>query len=300
MEWRPLTAADVPAVYALEAAGEAFDDGVVEVTEDDIEGDWERPDFRPESMSMGGFVGGDLVAYAEVFQGRAEALVHPDHRGKGLGTHLARWSWEVVRAEGRHRVGQTISDNETAAAALFAGLGYERGHTAWILRIPLAAGATTPPLPPGYRFRLYRPEVDDFEMYTLIDEAFAEWRGADSESMGFDNWAACTLRGVSPSFVVLLEHDEAGAGTGRLVGAAVARDFPDSGEGWIEQVAVRREHRGRGLGGALLAESFSRFRAAGRTGAGLSTDSRTGALGLYQHAGMAVVRSYTRWVKTGL
>jgi ribosomal protein S18 acetylase RimI-like enzyme len=217
-------------------------------------------------------------------------------------------------------VGQTLSDNEQSAAALFQSLGYEQGHTAWILRRTLVPALPAPALPPGYRFRPYAPGVDGLAIYELIDEAFSEWRNADSEPMGFENWAAYALRDVPQEFVVLLEYDPEAAGgrpagatpdatpgatsttpaTGRLVGASVGNDYESQGEGWIEQIAVRREHRGRGLGGALLAESFRRFLAAGRVSAGVSTDSRTGALGLYEHAGMAVVRSYTRWVKTGL
>jgi GNAT superfamily N-acetyltransferase len=116
---RPLTEGDVQAVYELEAAGEAFDDGVVEVMLSDLESDWLRPDFDPTTMSTGMFLGPRLVAYALVFQGRAEALVHPEYRGKGLGAELAKWTWSVARSEGRNRVGQTISDNEASAAALF-------------------------------------------------------------------------------------------------------------------------------------------------------------------------------------
>jgi mycothiol synthase len=289
-----LTAADVHAVYQLEAAGEAFDDGVVEVSESDLEADWSRPDFDPLTMSVGAFRGPRLVAYAEVFQGRAEALVQPEYRGLGLGAFLAKWTWTVARSEGRDRVGQTISDNEQSAAALFASLGYERGHTAWILRTSLLEDRAVPALPEGYRFRPYLPGDDDLEIYRLIDEAFAEWRNADSESMGFENWVAGTLRNVAPEWVVLLERAD------RLVGVLVGQDYESEGEGWIEQVAVRLEHRGQGLGRALLEESFHRFREAGRTRCGVSTDSRTGALGLYQRVGMSTVRSYTRWVKLGL
>jgi len=288
VSWRPLMAADLHAVYQLEAAGEAFDDGVVEVSESDLAADWTRPDFDPLTMSIGAFSGPRLVAYAEVFQGRAEALVHPEYRGLGLGTFLAGWTWTVARSEGRDRVGQTISDNEQSAAALFASLGYQRGHTSWILRTDLPGGRPAPALSEGYRFRPYLPGDDDLEIYRLIDEAFAEWRNADSESMGFENLVACTLRDVAPESVVMLEHAD------RLVGVAVGHHYELEREGWIEQVAVRREHRGQGLGRALLEESFRRFREAGRTRCGVSTDSRTGALG------MSVVRSYTRWVKVGL
>jgi GNAT superfamily N-acetyltransferase len=246
-------------------------------------------------MSLGAFEGPLLIAYAQVMQGRAEALVHPKHLGRGLGTVLARWTWEVARSEGRDRVGQTISDSERSAAALFESLGYVPGFTAWILRIDLAHPRAAPSLPEGYRFRPYRPGEDDGEIYRLIDEAFEEWRNAASESMGFENWAASTLHSVAPDWVVLICDS-----TGSLVGTAISLDYGPDEEGWIEQVAVRKDHRGQGLGGALLEESFRRFRESGRSRAGVSTDSRTGALGLYQHVGMSIARSYTRWVKTGL
>ena len=200
----------------------------------------------------------------------------------------------MARSEGRERVGQTVSDNELSAAALFQALGYERGHTAWILRRKLDGPLPAPPLPAGYRFRAYAPGVDDLAIYELIDEAFSEWRNADSEPMGFENWAATrcgTCRRSSSS---------CSSTWAPLIGVSVGRDYESQDEGWIEQIAVQREHRGRGLGGALLAESFRRFQEAGRGSAAVSTDSRTGALGLYEHAGMAVVRSYTRWVKTRL
>jgi hypothetical protein len=35
----------------------------------------------------------------------------------------------------------------------------------------------------------------------------------------------------------------------------------------------------------------------GRSVVQLSTDSRTGALGLYEHVGMRIVRSYTHYAK---
>lgn len=313
VSWRPLTTADLHAVFEVVAASEAFVDGVIEATESDLRESWDRPDLDLERMSLGGFADGRLVAYAVMFQGRVEASVHPDHRGGGLGTCLAEWTWDVARSEGRQRVGQTVSDNDRSATSLFEALGYERGHSAWILRRSLDAPIPAVVLPAGYRFRSYDPEADGPGIYALIEESFSEWRNADSEPMGFENWVAYALKGAREDFIVLLEHDpqavvglparDAHIGALRanaLAGVSVGHDYEAQGEGWIEQIAVRREHRGRGLGGALLAESFWRFKQAGRTSAGVSTDSRTGALGLYERAGMAVVRSYTRWVKTGL
>jgi mycothiol synthase len=236
-----------------------------------------------------------LAAYAQVFQGRAEALVHPEHRGKGIGSALMRWTWEVARSEGRTRVGQTVSENEREAEALFRANGYEATHTSWILEIVLGPDHARPPaLPPGYRFRSYDPGVDDREVFTVIDEAFDEWRGPGSESMGFENWVAHTLHEIDAGLVVLVEYE------GRIVGAAIDHDYGPDAEGWIEQVAVERSHRNQGLGRALLEECFRRFQELGRSHCGVSTDSRTGALSLYEHVGMTVRRSYTRWTKSGL
>ncbi|OFW57887.1 MAG: hypothetical protein A2133_01425 [Actinobacteria bacterium RBG_16_64_13] len=290
---RRLTLGDVPAVYDLEAAGETFDDGIVEVDLSDLQADWGRPDFDPASMSVGVFFAGALVAYAQVFQGRAEALVHPAHRGKGIGTALARWTWGVAAAEGRDRVGQTVSENEHAAEALFRANGYESTHTSWILRVDLEGGAAppAPSLPAGCHFRPYHPGEDDREIFAVIDTAFDEWRAQGSESMGFENWAVWALHDATPGLIVLVEFE------GRVVGAAIGHDYGPEAEGWIEQVAVEKGHRGKGLGRALLEESFRRFWEIGRRQCGVSTDSRTGALTLYEHVGMSVRRSYTRWTK---
>jgi len=295
--WRPLEMSDVPAVFLLEAAAEAFDDGVVEVEFDDLEADWRRPDFDPQTMSLGVFSGGRLWAYAQLFQGRAEAVVHPDRRGRGLGEAVARWTWDATRAQGRDRVGQTVSENEHAAEALFQALGYEITHTSWILRKELDPDCDplrVPVLPDGYSFREYDPGSDDREVFDVIDIAFDEWRGPGSESMGFDNWSASMLRSAGGRLVLLIERE------GRMVGTAVCRDYGPDSEAWIDQIAVAKAHRGRGLGGALLEECFRRFATIGRHCCGVSTDSRSGALGLYENAGMAVDRTYRRWTKSGL
>jgi len=294
-ETRSLTLDDIRDVYELEAAGEAFDDGMVEVELSDLRADWGRPDFHPDTMSVGVFTAGTLAAYAQVFQGKAEAMVHPDHRGNGIGGALARWTWDRARAEGRTSIGQTISENEHAAEALFRVHGYEPTHTAWILRVALGPDEpASPDLPAGYGFRAYHPGRDDLRVFTLIDTAFQEWRSPDSRSMGFDNWRAWALHDVDPALVVLLKRGR------RLVGAAIGHDSGQEAEGWIDQIAVDRAHRGQGLGRALLEECFRRFWRLGRSQCAVSTDSRTGALALYEHEGMSVRRSYTRWTKTGI
>jgi mycothiol synthase len=66
---------------------------------------------------------------------------------------------------------------------------------------------------------------------------------------------------------------------------------------WVAQLAVVREHRARGLGRALLVHAFGVAWRAGLRHVGLSTDSRTGARGLYEHVGMRVTRTSWEYAK---
>ena len=72
-----------------------------------------------------------------------------------------------------------------------------------------------------------------------------------------------------------------------MVGAAIVFDAPD--EAWVAQLAVAKEHRGRGVAQQLLADAYAAARARGLRHAGLSTDTRTGALDLYLRLGMRVL-----------
>jgi ribosomal protein S18 acetylase RimI-like enzyme len=146
-------------------------------------------------------------------------------------------------------------------------------------------------LPEGIAFRDWVPGQDDRRIYDVVHTAFAEF---GHRSQGFGNWAVTTLRheAASPELVPLAVDGE------RIIGVALGVDYgPSDPEGWVEHLAVERAYRGRGIGGALLRESFRRFRRAGKPRAGLSTNSDTGALGLYEHVGMHVERSYTRYAK---
>ena len=89
--------------------------------------------------------------------------------------------------------------------------------------------------------------------------------------------------------VVLACRDE------RMVGASLVRTFSD-GTGWISQLAVAPGERGRGLGRALVLESFRRLVASGASALGLGVmAANRGALGLYLDIGLSVDREWQQW-----
>ena len=77
-----------------------------------------------------------------------------------------------------------------------------------------------------------------------------------------------------------------------LAGVAIGKTFSD-GSGWIAQLAVAHEHKGRGLGRALILEAFARRVAGGATqlGLGVSADNPD-ALRLYLSVGLEIDREW--------
>jgi ribosomal protein S18 acetylase RimI-like enzyme len=82
---------------------------------------------------------------------------------------------------------------------------------------------------------------------------------------------------------------------GEVVGASLGQVA--GGEGFVRQLAVAPSHRGQGLALALLREGFRRNVARGMPAAILGVDAAnpTGALVLYEKAGMRVHEQFTRW-----
>jgi mycothiol synthase len=216
--------------------------------------------------------------------------VHPDHLGRGIGAALLRWAEARARDAGSPKIGQTVPDTNPSAAALLSSNGYGVRWETWVFQKDLDAEPAAPRLPEGITLRTFDEGRDARAVYDLIETAFSEWPDRDP-GFGFEDWVASFMRreDFDPSLTFLLED------AGELVGVALCLVYGD--EGWVQQIAVKRSHRGRGLGGALLQAAFGEFRRRGMKTAGLSTESRTGARGVYEHVGMTVTRSYTRYSK---
>jgi len=289
---RPATPDDVDALTDLIGACELHDDGEVGIDRDDVRMGFDRAGYAPSEDSLLVFEGREPVAWAEVYQNRAEADVRPSHRGRGIGAVLLAWTEGRALAHDESKVSQTVTHANRGAAALFAARGYEPTRTAWVLGIDFADAPPLEPLPPdGISIRPYEPGRDERAVYQLIDDAFSEWPGRDP--IPFEEWAPYVIRHGSFSAALsplAFDGDE-------LVGAVMSFDYRGTDEGWIHQLATRLSHRHRGIARALLHAAFRAFYEQGKQRTGLSTDSRTGALTLYGRVGMSVRNSYTRYTK---
>ena len=105
--------------------------------------------------------------------------------------------------------------------------------------------------------------------------------------MAYDDWAARVVRrpGFEP-WHLRLACDPGG----EVVGVGYV--FVSGEYGYVPTLAVRRDQRGLGLARALLVDCFAVAREHGASRSELSTDSRTGALGLYERVGMRVTSTW--------
>lgn len=276
---------DARAVFEVMARDQLRTGGRVEIEEADIVGDWQRPSFEIGSSTVGVLESGRLIAYAEVSGGdRGDACVDPDYLGRGIGTWLAHWMQSRARSRGAKVIGMPVRQG-SPGDRLLAALGYRVRWTTWVLELP--EGAVIPPrdLPTGYAVREAHP-AEHAGVHDLIEDAFLEWSERERQPFedfdaqvvgrpGFEPW---TLRVVTDA-------------TGALVAAAVVL-LTEEGEGYVERLATRADQRGRGLAQALLVDAFAVAREHGATRSGLSTDTRTGALSLYEKVGMVVTQTW--------
>jgi mycothiol synthase len=285
---RVATRGDIDPIFALVTACEAANDGVSEVHRTDIIQAFDLAGTDDGILVVEGPSG--IVAWATVVDGRADVNVHPDARGQGIGATLLAWTETQARIAGRTRVRQVVTDSDLSARRLFEASGYTEIHTSWVLEISFGEAAPTVSVPPGIMLRAYQP-TDAEASYRVIEDAFSEAPGRDPVS--FERWAGYVRDhpAFSPGLSRLaFDGDE-------LIGVALSDDYAGQGEGWVQQLATKATHRHRGIARALLVSVFAAFHATGKRTVGLSTNSRTGALTLYERLGMRVRRSYIEWSK---
>ncbi|MFI1931806.1 GNAT family N-acetyltransferase [Streptomyces sp. NPDC020330] len=240
-------------------------------------------------------VGSVSISTDDAFGATAGVLrsldVEESRRRRGRGTIAALAAEEVLRGWGCTRVRVEVPADNDPARRLAAALGYTERSRNMVKDL----GPETSPLPGGLTSR------------AMSEEEFAVWR-RDAARTYAQDWID---RGVPPEqarlkseadHAALLPDGPATGGVsfrvlvhgGEVVGHVwvAQRELPPGGPaGFVFDVGVREEHRGRGHGRALmlLAEDITRAWGADRLGLHVFT-SNTPALRLYESLGYTTTR----------
>jgi ribosomal protein S18 acetylase RimI-like enzyme len=295
---RAPTLRDAPAIAELLNSHAVATGRPADETAKGVERWFELEDLDPACDMFLAVEGSRLVGYADVSApGDDRDVVNVDLRVPPSGERVVeRLLAEVERrAEQLRSAGARIrafaNERDDDYRAVLSRHGFEVVRTSFTMEIGLETPAEDPVWPGGLASRPFR-EGEERAVFDAYVEAFADHWGFVPES--FADWCTWNFGPDRGTSLWRLVEDR-----GEL--AALCLSTPSRGDdetvGWVNVLAVRRPWRRRGLGRALLLESFGLFRSMGRLRAGLGVDSEntTGALALYESVGMRATSRSDTW-----
>jgi mycothiol synthase len=233
--------------------------------------------------------GGEVVGYGDISVAEYVELdlAAPDRWGAFLD-----WAEASAREAGVGRVRTGCPAGHPLERVLA-----ERGYRLWRVSLRMETELRERPddaLPAGFSVRSYE-DADHDAVIDAMNDAFVDdalWRVVTPKV-----FAAYYLEDESydPQLWSLAWDGDV------LAGLVLA--FPalqgDATLGWVRTLGVREPYRRRGLGGALLRRAFAQLHDRGvpRVGLGVDAENPTGALRLYERAGMAPTRRTHNYVR---
>lgn len=312
---RPGTLDDYKLVFDLVNASSLHLFGSVDLTDPElIRNDWQDPKFdMGKSTRMAFAPDGTLVGALEVWDTGNPPVhpwiwfcVHPDYAENGVADALLDWA-ESRAAEAESRVPEGIRFaprtgfpvQNTRFKALVESRGFKYDRSFYRMEAAFDGPPEVPPLSEGIVIRPYHPETElEAVVRTMIDSfrdhyGFVERPFEDELTSFHHHFLGDPLYDPSLWFVAM-DGDE-------MVGISICRaeDYENPENGFVNELGVRRAWRKRGIASALLKTSFAEFHRRGKKGAalGVDADSLTGALKIYERAGMRPARQYDNYEK---
>ncbi|MEP7135200.1 MAG: GNAT family N-acetyltransferase [Chloroflexota bacterium] len=256
---------------------------------------------------------GEMAGYIEVWT-TAKPPVHPwiwarvdpRYEGLGIGTYLLTWGEErakqaLDRVPADLRFAPRVGAYRQAETSkkLFEDMGYQRIRSSYSMRIDMDTPPIAPEWPAGITLRIYNPETDLEAVYRADDESFRDHFGhVDTpfeEGLKRFKHFMTGYEGFDPTLWFLAMDGEQVAG----ICLCRAQAYDDPEVGYVNILGVLRPWRKRGIGLALLRHAFGELYRRGKRKAGLGVDAEnlTGALRLYENAGMHVHQAMDQFEK---
>ncbi len=251
-----------------------------------------NPELRPEWLRVLE-IDGHVVGYGDIWiQGDEVAL---EVAAPGHWLTFVEWAERHAREQGLRQVRLFFPAGHELAGIL-AQRGYRHWRSAYTMRIEFDADRPPSPAPPaGIELRPYRPN-EEVPVREALNECFADdpFHHVATESSFREFYLH--KPGFDPTLWTLAWDG------GELAGIVLAYPYapgePDVG--WVSVLGVRAPWRRRGLGEALLRAAFRGLHDHGlrRAGLGVGAENETGAVRLYERAGMRVLLKSDNWMRS--
>jgi ribosomal protein S18 acetylase RimI-like enzyme len=255
---------------------------------------------------------GRLVGYIEAWTTSTPPVhpwiwgrVHPDFGGLGIGTSLLAWAEEhasrvLADLEPDLRFAPRTGCLRIAEGSkkLFEDCGFERIRSSFEMRIEMNEAPPAPEWSEGIVLKTGSHEEIP-AIYSAFEESFRDHFGHIEEPFeeGLARFGHFMRSDGNDPSMWFLAMDGA-----EIAGLSLCRpqSYSNPEVGWVNILGVRRPWRKRGIGVALLRHSFGEFFRRGTRKAGLGVDAEnlTGALRLYEKAGMHVHLVFDTYEKT--
>ena len=286
---RPVTLDDLEAVTELFNEHSRRLHGVADDTAEDILQYWESPDVDLEQdVIVAEAADGSIVGYGDI--GENGDTIWLDVRAFDPGPERALLE-SLERIARNKRPGARllgfVAEEDEGLRGVYEESGYEVIRHSYRMEIALEDLAADPGPPSGIAIRTMRDgELE--QVYEVHEQSFEDaWMHTREPFEQWQHWFVKEST-FDPSLWFVAEAD------GQLVGVSICRRREnEEGLGWVRILGVLRSHRRRGIGEALLRHTFAEFARRGfeRVGLGVDAESPTGAVALYERAGMRVART---------
>jgi mycothiol synthase len=274
-------------------------------TLEELRHSWQSPGHNLETDSWVVLSpAGNIIATVGVWHRQyilfyAHPNIHPRYTGLGIGLFLLQLAEKRARqyladapSHARITLHSWASSIDKTGQHRLQQEGFTRVRSSWRMEIEMQDTPPQPQWPQGIVVRALNPGQEERAVFAASDEAFRDHWGHISGDL--EQWKHWTVErpDFDPSLWFL-------ACEGNEIAGISLCEYQAEDLGWVNDLAVRRPWRRKGLGMALLHHSFGEFYRRGIRKVGLEVDSQnlTGATRLYERVGMHSTRQYDSYEK---